>query len=115
MKDKPKAYGKHLVHKISDENAAPKETIVWELDRMDEEIIFWSEAPTGWADGHSTQVWKYVYRDGSFAFSNPEEEDPTLLEFFADWDSAEGDIIEPTPYGNEFDMFLLERQTFFMA
>ena len=88
-----------------DTSSPQGEPTYWVLDHKDGQVIFWSKTPQDWLCGYPTQMWKYVYRDGSFAFSKDSERHPTALEFFEDWDQAKGDIIEPTPYGKEFEKF----------
>ena len=101
--------------KFDDDNPVfqhPK--VYWVYDWMGKDIIiFYSTTDSGYANGgNTTQIWKFVYRDGSYAFSNPYAEVPDPLEYFEDWDAAEGDKVEATPYGDAFDIFRQSPKTF---
>ena len=84
----------------------------WVLDHLGDEIIFYSCSSSQYVDDYTTEVWKFVRADGSYAYSDPGAERADPLEYFEDW-GLEGDAAEPTPFGNSFDDFVAERQTIF--
>ena len=84
----------------------------WVLDHVGPNIIFYSKPTNDDGNGYSTQVWKFIYRDGSVAWTDRYDEVQDPLEFFEDWDSEKGDRVEPTPYGPKFDAFRKEHQLY---
>ncbi|MCJ1334291.1 hypothetical protein MMC10_010999 [Thelotrema lepadinum] len=84
-------------------------TPYWVLEYLGNRVIFYSTADSNLGD-YPTETWKFVYRDGSFAYLTHGAKRPDPLEFFEDWDEEQGDRVEPTPYGDEFDMFMWQRR-----
>ena len=108
-----------------DNSTATQEAPLWALSRLGGRcglVIFHSTTAKGvhsydaqFPDTrtHATRVWKITRADGSFVYSDPVEDGEVVepLEYFEDWDDEdEGNVIEPTPYGWEFNAFVASRR-----
>ena len=118
MRQRPEAF-KHRKSLLDEEEDSDDDNPIlhapktyWVTDRMDEDIVFWSTSDSHVGE-YETEIWKFVYRDGSYAHSCEDENHPDPLDFFEDSDPEQGDKVEPTPCGEQFDMFAAERQSLF--
>ena len=119
IRRRPEAYGHRKSPLDDDDEDSDSDNLIlptpktyWVTDRMDEDIVFWSTSDPNVGE-YETEIWKFVYRDGRYAHSREGEKRPEPLEFFEDWDPEQGDKLEPTPYGDQFDMFVAQRQKLF--
>ena len=120
IRQRPEIFAEHGIYidgddgtDVDDDNPVTQHPpTYWVLDQVGPDIIFYSKPTLDDGVGYNTQVWKFIYRDGSVAWTDRYYEVQDPFEFFEDWDSEEGDRVEPTPYGPKFDAFKKENQLY---